>query len=103
VIDAERAYPPGTFCECLSQGRFERFHHQSEREEVAASMFKGLDEAAHALLLSTCKVLNDTGVQYAIAGGWVPVLRRGELIYNILGHGMWTFCLMTPSEISKGL
>lgn len=42
-------------------------------------MFAGLDEAAQGLLLSTCNALNNSGVQYVIAGGWVPILRGGVL------------------------
>lgn len=39
--------------------------------------FKSLDEAAKGLLISTAAVLNDSGVEFAIAGGWVPVLAAG--------------------------
>lgn len=39
--------------------------------------YSSLDEAARALLVETCMLLNDEGVEYVIAGGWVPFLRGG--------------------------
>jgi hypothetical protein len=46
--------------------------------------YSSLDEAARALLVETCRLLNDEGVEYVIAGGWVPLLRGGA--ENGLGH-----------------
>jgi hypothetical protein len=40
-------------------------------------MFGSIDEAARALLLTTCRILSDDGIRYVIAGG-VPFLRGGS-------------------------
>jgi hypothetical protein len=40
-------------------------------------MFQSVDDAARALLLTTCRILDRDGVQYVIAGGWVPYFRGG--------------------------
>jgi hypothetical protein len=32
-------------------------------------------QALHGVLLEACEILNNSGVQYAVAGGWVPYLR----------------------------
>ncbi len=37
--------------------------------------YASLAEGARALLVEACSVLNEKGVEYVIAGGWVPVLR----------------------------
>ena len=37
--------------------------------------YPSLGEAARALLVEACTVLNKKRVEYVIAGGWVPVLR----------------------------
>jgi hypothetical protein len=37
--------------------------------------YPSLGEAARALLVEACTVLNERKVEYVIAGGWVPVLR----------------------------
>jgi hypothetical protein len=37
--------------------------------------FETLNQAASALLVETCALLNDRGLGYVVAGGWVPVLR----------------------------
>jgi hypothetical protein len=37
--------------------------------------FSTLNEAARALLVETCALLNERDVDYVIAGGWVPMLR----------------------------
>jgi hypothetical protein len=42
-------------------------------------MFSSIDEAARGLLLTTCNILNDEGIRYVIAGGWVPFLRGGAV------------------------
>ena len=39
--------------------------------------FETLQDAAHALLMSTCGTLNEAGSRYEIAGGWIPVIRGG--------------------------
>lgn len=38
--------------------------------------YSSLGAAARALLVETCTALNGRSVEYVIAGGWVPVLRR---------------------------
>lgn len=37
--------------------------------------YSSLGEAARALLVETCTLLNNEDVEYVIAGGWVPLLR----------------------------
>lgn len=41
------------------------------------TVFDSFEDAAKALLLSTCATLNSTKVEYLIVGGWVPVIRGG--------------------------
>jgi hypothetical protein len=41
-------------------------------------VYSSLSEAARALLVEACTVLNERKVEYVIAGGWVPVLRGGS-------------------------
>lgn len=40
--------------------------------------FNDLNDACKALLLSTVKVLNGSGLRYVVAGGWVPLLIEPE-------------------------
>ena len=40
-----------------------------------AHEFETLDQAARALLIETCGLLDEKRIGYVIAGGWVPVLR----------------------------
>lgn len=37
--------------------------------------FETLNQAASALLVETCGLLNEKLIGYVVAGGWVPVLR----------------------------
>jgi hypothetical protein len=40
-----------------------------------AHEFETLNQAASALLIETCALLNERQLGYVVAGGWVPVLR----------------------------
>ena len=37
--------------------------------------YSSLGTAVRALLTETCALLNSGGVEYVVAGGWVPLLR----------------------------
>src|SRR5260370_37298377 len=42
---------------------------------TVAHEFETLNQAASALLVETCGLLNERRLGYVVAGGWVPVLR----------------------------
>ena len=41
-------------------------------------MFSTLEAAAEALLLTTCKILRESNVEFVIVGGWSPFLRKSN-------------------------